>query len=171
MFLIKAIPYDNNLAVDAAVNAFDPINFRDLSRQLNSDIEEFEIPRLFSEYHDRTCGHQSLGTFKPHKSLQKKSSSEVDILSVIRDFLIQVCGLSEKEIFVVLDPEILLLLAKIAHARTDMMKKIVFLPAIFHIRKHNIENIANDPVHLLLFFLPFYSNVKKKNTSQSNCWT
>ena len=154
--LIKAVPYDNIHEGDDGVSAFDPINFSWLSQQLSDDSDEFLVPREFKDYIDTTCAHQSLCTFKPHKSLPKKSSSEVDILSVIRDFLIQLCGLDEKEVFVVLDPEILLLFSKIAHAQPELMKNIVFLPAIFHIRKHNIENIANDPAHLLLFFLPFY---------------
>jgi hypothetical protein len=74
---------------------------------------------------------------------------------VIAQLLEDICGLTEKEVYVVLDPEILLLFSKIAHMFPERMKNLVLLPAIFHLRKHNIENIANDPVHLLLFFLVF----------------
>jgi hypothetical protein len=55
-----------------------------------------------------------------------------------------------------LDPKILLLFSKIAHKYPELLKKIVYLPPVFHFRKHAIENVANDPVHLVTLLLPLY---------------
>jgi hypothetical protein len=73
---------------------------------------------------------------------------------------------------VVVDPEILLLLAKIAELDPELMKNIIIMPPVFHIRKHLIENFMCDPVILLLFgcelYMEFYGLQVQKQIQKAD---
>jgi hypothetical protein len=106
---------------------------------------------------DNRFDQQSLFTFDPYPSINAKSSSERDIKDIIvTGFLKGICNMDNEEVAVVVDPEIILLLGKIAHLDPEGTKNLVMMPPIFHMRKHLIENLFCDPVNLLLIVLPLY---------------
>jgi hypothetical protein len=65
--------------------------------------------------------------------------------------------MGSEEVVVVVDPEIILLLGKIAHLDPEGTKNLIMMPPIFHMRKHLIENLFCDPVNLLLIILPLWT--------------
>jgi hypothetical protein len=97
-------------------------------------------------------------TFSPYPSINAKSSSERDIKDIIvTGFLKGICNIGNEEVAVVVAPEIILLLGKIAHLDPEGTRNLIMMPPIFHMRKHLIKNLFCDPVNLLLIVLPLYT--------------
>lgn len=120
---------------------------------------------LLDSCRDESYHNQSLFNFNIFPSVLAKSSSEHDIKRHLVDEILQALfGVHDREVMVCVDPEILALIFKIgAIERQDnpdrVLKHVIFLPSIFHMRKHLVENIANDRIFMLLFFIPLYVEV------------
>jgi hypothetical protein len=135
-------------------DAYIPFDWDSLSLSLG---EAWDLDPKFNAARDPSFDNQSIWNFLPYPSIEGKSSSEEDIREkVVRHLLQSLCNMCTDEVAVVVDPEILLLLAKIAHLDPEMMKNIIICPPIFHIRKHCMENLFCDPVNLLLLGLPVF---------------
>jgi hypothetical protein len=119
--------------------------------------ESWKVVDTPERIRDNRFDQHGLFTFDPYPSINAKSSSERDIKDIIvTGFLKGICNMENEEVAVVVDPEIILLLGKIAHLDREGPKNLIMMPPIFHMRKHLIEILFCDPVNLLLIVLPLY---------------
>jgi hypothetical protein len=108
---------------------------------------------------DPNVHYQGLRSWRVFRSIEGRSSKHEDIeKKLVGDILERLSDLGHKEVALVVDGEIYLCLAKLAHLaqRTDRFDNLVLWPCIFHMRMHPVENLTNDPVHLLMVILPFF---------------
>jgi hypothetical protein len=143
--LLKILPCEENNESDGP--AFTPFDFEALKHSMG---ESWKIDDTTERIRDNRFDQQNLFTFDPDPSVNAKSSSERDMNDInVTGFLKTICNMENGEVAVVLDPEIILLLGKIAHLDPEGTKKLVMMPPIFHMRKC-------DPVNLLVIVLPLY---------------
>ena len=148
--LVKFLPKDSE-GGDTSKHAYTPL---DINKFMES-LDGWSVPADCQPIQDSSHMHCSLFNFTPSPSLLAKSSSEKDIdLIILGEFLEGICRLSEKEVIVVVDPEIILLFGKMQFLQPGRLKNLVLYPPIFHIRKHLMENLFGDNVYSILLFLP-----------------
>jgi hypothetical protein len=150
--LVKVLPCEEK--EEDAGDAFVPFDFTALQVSMG---ESWKVDDTAENIRDNKFDEQGMFTFLPYPSINAKSSSEKDIKEIkVTGFLKGICNMGSEEVAVVVDPEIILLLGKIAHLDPEGTKNLIMMPPIFHMRKHLIENFFCDPVNLLFIVLPLY---------------
>jgi hypothetical protein len=163
--LAKILPCEEKNESDGP--AFTPFDFEALEHSMG---ESWKIDDTTERIRDNRFDQQSLFTFDPYPSVSAKSSSERDMKDItVTGYLKTICNMENGEVAVVVDPEIILLLGKIAHLDPEGTKKLVMMPPIFHMRKHLIENLFCDPVNLLLIVLPLYMECSGLHVAKKCC--
>lgn len=113
------------------------------------------ISGLAQEDVDRNM--QSLDNFYPYPSLNGRSSKSSDIEKLlIEDVLKAKCNLANSPVVIIGDTELLLIFHKFKFSKPTDLSNLILFPSIWHLQKHLLESLMNDPLFSLLFIIYYY---------------
>lgn len=115
------------------------------------------LPAHIASIVDTDKQYQGVRNFKVLPNLDGKSSSHADTDRLIKqDLLTGLFGADKNEVLLMSDTEYILSFARLMGIDPEKMRNVVFVPPLFHIKMHTLQNAVNEPVMLRLIHIPYY---------------